>query len=86
METRPAPRIVYVDRLDNRVVIGFDDGKTALYSADLLYSIVGTAQEMVEPEEGQEMQAGVEEGKQTQHAAQLDQPVPAAQAPQRRYR
>jgi hypothetical protein len=54
METRPAPRIVYVDRLDNRVVIGFDDGKTALYSADLLYSIVGTAQEMVEPEDDEQ--------------------------------
>jgi hypothetical protein len=51
METRPAFRIVYVDRLDNRVVIGFDDGKTALYSANLLYSIVETAQEMVEPED-----------------------------------
>ena len=56
METRPAPRIVYVDRLDNRVVIGFDDGKTALYSADLLYSIVGTAQEMVEPEDDEQQE------------------------------
>ena len=56
METRPAPRIVYVDRLDNRVVIGFDDGKTALYSADLLYSIVVTAQEMVEPEDDEEQE------------------------------
>ena len=29
-------------------------------------------EELIEPEEGGEMQAGVEEGKQTQHAAQLD--------------
>ncbi len=51
METRPEPRMTYVDRLRGGVVIGFDDGKTALYSAALLYSILASAQEMLEPEE-----------------------------------
>ena len=35
----PKPHIVNVERVDGSVVIGFDDGKTALYPAALLYEI-----------------------------------------------
>ncbi len=49
MEPHPERRIVFADRLDNSVVIGFDDGKTALYSAALLYATLPNAQEMIEP-------------------------------------
>jgi hypothetical protein len=45
----------------------------------------GDVEEMVEPQEGHEVQAAVEEGEQP-HAAQPDHPVPAREAPQRRHR
>ena len=32
-----APRIVYVERLSDGVVVAFDDGRCALYSSRLLY-------------------------------------------------
>jgi hypothetical protein len=51
MEIRPEPRITYVERLGGGVVVGFEDGKTALYSAALLDSVFESAQELFEPEE-----------------------------------
>ncbi|WP_158792775.1 hypothetical protein [Granulicella sp. L60] len=51
METRPETRIVYVERLGGGVVIGFDNGKTALYSATLLNSMYENAQELLDPAE-----------------------------------
>jgi hypothetical protein len=51
METRAESRIVYVERLGGCVVIGFDDGKTALYSPSLLRSMFESAQELLEPED-----------------------------------
>jgi hypothetical protein len=51
METRAESRIVYVERLGGGVVIGFDDGKTALYSPALLRSMFESAQELLEPED-----------------------------------
>jgi len=40
------PHIIYVERLNGSVVIGFDDGKTALYSAALLYKILAQARDL----------------------------------------
>jgi DUF971 family protein len=40
------PHIVYVERLNGSVAIGFDDGKTALYSAALLYEILPRAKDL----------------------------------------
>ncbi len=54
METRPEPRMTYVERLGGGVAIGFDDGKTALYSAALLHSIFESAQELFDPDEDEE--------------------------------
>jgi len=51
MEIRPEPRIVYVERLRGGAVIGFDDGRTALYSAALLHSIYQSAEELLEQEQ-----------------------------------
>ncbi len=36
MDSRPQPRILGVERLSNSVIITFDDGKCAVYSAALL--------------------------------------------------
>jgi hypothetical protein len=51
MEIPPEPRVVYVERLGGGVVIGFEDGRTALYSAAFLHSVFEGAQELSEPEE-----------------------------------
>ena len=53
MEDRPELRITYVERLSGGVVIGYDDGKTALCSAAFLRSVMETAQELFYPEEGE---------------------------------
>jgi len=47
MET-PKPHIVNVERVDGSVVIGFDDGKTALYPAALLYEILPRARDLTD--------------------------------------
>ena len=46
MEGRSEPRIIFSDRMDNGMVIGFDDGKTAYYSAALLHATLPQAQMM----------------------------------------
>jgi hypothetical protein len=38
------PRIVASDRLDNALVVSFDNGKTGLYSAAFLYAALSQAQ------------------------------------------
>jgi hypothetical protein len=40
MASPPAPQIESVEKVFNGVLITFDDGKGALYSAALLYSII----------------------------------------------
>ena len=52
MDTRPGPRIVSSDRLHNGVVVSFDDGKTVLYSAALLYATLPQAHEIHSEAEG----------------------------------
>ena len=44
----PEPRIVSAERFDSGIMIGFDNGLTALYSTELLYSIFPLAVEMVD--------------------------------------
>jgi hypothetical protein len=39
-------RIISVDRLDNGAVVSFDDGRSALYPAALLYATLRQAQAM----------------------------------------
>jgi hypothetical protein len=43
---RPSPRVTFSDRMNNGIVVGFDDGKTAYYSAVLLYASLPQAQTM----------------------------------------
>jgi hypothetical protein len=50
MENRTEPRIVAADRLGKDVIITFDDGKSAVYSASLLQAIFTQAQEVDEEE------------------------------------
>jgi hypothetical protein len=51
MQTDHQPRIVYAERLNDGVIITFDDGKCAVYSASLLYANFPQAQEVIETEE-----------------------------------
>jgi hypothetical protein len=46
MDDRREPRIIFSDRMDNGMVVGFDDGKTAYYSAALLHATLAQAQMM----------------------------------------
>jgi hypothetical protein len=50
MKTDPQPRIIYAERLGDGVVITFEDGKTAVYSAALLRSIFTQASELHDDE------------------------------------
>ena len=46
MEEHFKPRIIFSDRMDNGMVVGFDDGKSAYYSAALLHDTLAQAQMM----------------------------------------
>jgi DUF971 family protein len=46
MENSPEPCVIEVDRLDGGVIITFDDGKSAFYSASLLRSAFPQAKEV----------------------------------------
>ena len=48
METKPEPRVVSAEKLSRGVVITFDDGKSALYSASLLHETFPQAEELKE--------------------------------------
>jgi hypothetical protein len=50
METRSAPHIVEIDRMDDGALITFEDGKSAVYSAALLRTMFAEAHEMPEAE------------------------------------
>lgn len=47
--TLPEPRIIYAERLGGGVIITFDDGKCAVYSALLLHDTFSRAEEIGEP-------------------------------------
>jgi hypothetical protein len=40
------PRIVLSDRVDNGIVVSFDDGRTVRYPAALLYAVLHQAEEL----------------------------------------
>ena len=46
MAASPNPLIISSDRLDNGIVVYFDDGKKAFFSAALLYSVLPQTQAM----------------------------------------
>jgi hypothetical protein len=46
MTTESTIRIVEADRMDGGVLITFDDGKCALYSASVLYATFSQAKEV----------------------------------------
>ena len=46
MDDRRESRITFSDRMNNGIVVGFDDGKTAYYSAALLHATLHQAQMM----------------------------------------
>ena len=45
MDISDPPRIVGSDRLDEGLLIFFSDGRSAFYSADLLYSMIELAED-----------------------------------------
>jgi hypothetical protein len=46
MGVSPPPRIVNCDRLGNSIVVSFEDSKSGIYSADLLYATLPQARAM----------------------------------------
>jgi len=46
MDGRREARVIFSDRIDGGIVVGFEDGKTALYSAALLHATLPQAQMM----------------------------------------
>jgi hypothetical protein len=46
IDSRPNPRITFSDRIDNGIIVGFEDGRTAYYSAELLHLTLPQAQMM----------------------------------------
>jgi hypothetical protein len=51
MENDSARRITEIERAGSGVLISFDDGKSAVYSAALLYAALPQAQAMLEYED-----------------------------------
>jgi len=48
METHTAPHVTFVERLSSGVVVSFDDGRCALFSASLLHAIIPYAEELTD--------------------------------------
>jgi hypothetical protein len=48
MKNEPSPRIAFVDRLEDGVVITFDDGRCAIYSSALLHRSLAQAKEVLD--------------------------------------
>ena len=48
MESHLPPRILSAERLENAVIIGFDDGRSAVYSASLLYWMFSQAEDITD--------------------------------------
>jgi hypothetical protein len=44
METKPAHHIAIAERMNGGVLIEFDSGESAIYSASLLYSVLAKAE------------------------------------------
>ncbi|WP_263383984.1 hypothetical protein [Granulicella arctica] len=44
MNNQSIPRLIAAERLNGGVIIAFDDGKCAVYSASLLYTTLGQAE------------------------------------------
>jgi hypothetical protein len=51
MRSEPKPRVIAADRLRMGVMITFDDGKCAFYSAELLDTIFSQAEEVPKAED-----------------------------------
>jgi DUF971 family protein len=54
METPANPRVISSDKMDGGVVVSFDDGKTALYSASLLRAMLPQAKQMNDADLGEQ--------------------------------
>ena len=50
MEAYPDPRILSMEKYENAILVTFDDGTCALYSASLLRSALPEAEKLVEPD------------------------------------
>jgi hypothetical protein len=48
MATNSEPRIISSDRLHNAIIVAFEDGRTALYSAALLYEAFAQAEDLTD--------------------------------------
>jgi len=48
MKTHTTPRIISAERLSDGVVVAFDDGKCALFSASLLHATIPQAEDLTD--------------------------------------
>jgi hypothetical protein len=60
MQTTAPPRIVAAERMGEGVFVEFDDGKSALYSASLLYTSLRLADALNVPDLDGEVETGDE--------------------------
>ena len=51
MESDSSPRVIDAKRFRNGVIVTFEDGRAALYSAALLYSRLPEAEEVVDSDD-----------------------------------
>jgi hypothetical protein len=51
METQIVPHVVWAERIGNGIIVTFNDGKCAVYSAVLLYTAFSQAEQVTESED-----------------------------------
>ena len=62
MENQRKPHVLSADRLDDSIIITFDDGRCAMYSSALLYATLQQAEELYDPEAEDQAAAEMSEG------------------------
>jgi hypothetical protein len=50
MKVPLSPHIAFADRLNDAIVVTFDDGKCAIYSASMLYALMPQARQITDSE------------------------------------
>lgn len=50
MENSHIPKIISADRLEGGVIVSFEDGRCAIYSAALMYATLSQAREVTDKE------------------------------------
>ena len=57
MDASTPKKVVAADRLNNSVIITFSDGRCGVYSSQLLYTMLGSARELHDPDNAEAEEA-----------------------------